>query len=171
MYVHDVQKGKVYRNFDVNYEDKFFNIDESFSNFNLSREDNKQRISRLLQEKSIKFNDNELEGILVRKDKFKKRWIPQNQVKNKFKFSLSLPRILKWENDNIQYCTICRVELDNLKEKVAIISGYNSVVHEIYINRFRYNKMCSICNDHFFQYKWIKHNTEKDTHLFDSKTF
>jgi hypothetical protein len=73
MYIHDEQKVKVYRNFNDNYEkDKFFNIDESFPNFNLSREDNKQRISRLLQENNIEFNGNELEEILVSNDKFKK---------------------------------------------------------------------------------------------------
>jgi hypothetical protein len=71
MYIHDVQKGKVYRNFVDNYEkDKIFDIDEFFSNFNLSQEDNKQRISKLLREKNIEFNDNELEEILVRNDKF-----------------------------------------------------------------------------------------------------
>jgi hypothetical protein len=37
MYIDDVQKGKVCRNFDDNYEkNNFFDIDESFSNFNLS---------------------------------------------------------------------------------------------------------------------------------------
>jgi hypothetical protein len=71
MYIHNMQKGKVYRNFNDNYEkDKFFNIEESFTNFNLSREDDKQRISRLFQEKNIEFNDNELEEILVRNDRF-----------------------------------------------------------------------------------------------------
>jgi hypothetical protein len=63
---------------------------------------------------------------------------------------LSLQRILNWEKDNVQYSTVCRVELDNLKEKVAIISGYNSLVHEICINRFQYNEMCPICNVYYF---------------------
>jgi hypothetical protein len=84
---------------------------------------------------------------------------------------LSLPRILKWEKDNIQYCKICRVEFDNIKEKVVIISGCNSLVHEICINRFQYNEMCPTCNVYYFIYIQIKDNTENDINLFDSKTF
>jgi hypothetical protein len=34
MYIHDLQKEKVYRNFNDNEKDKFFNIDKYFSNFN-----------------------------------------------------------------------------------------------------------------------------------------
>jgi hypothetical protein len=45
----------------------------------------------------------------------------QNEIKNKIKFSLNLRPILNWEKDNVQNCIICRVELDNSKEKVVII--------------------------------------------------
>jgi hypothetical protein len=41
IYTHDVQKWKAYRNFNDNWEDKFFDIYESFSNFNLGPEHNK----------------------------------------------------------------------------------------------------------------------------------
>jgi hypothetical protein len=56
---------------------------------------------------------------------------------------LSLLRILNWEKDKVQYCIIYRVEPGNLKEKIVIISGCNSnsLVDEICINRFQYNKI------------------------------
>jgi hypothetical protein len=89
-----------------------------------------------------------LEEILVRNDKFKKRWMAPNQIKNKIKFLLSLPRILNWEKDKVQYCVICRVEFNNLKEKDVILPIYNSLISEICINNFKNNKMCPICNDY-----------------------
>jgi hypothetical protein len=51
MHIHVPQKGEVYRNFNDNKKDKVFDIDESFSNFNLTPEYNKLKISRLLQKK------------------------------------------------------------------------------------------------------------------------
>jgi hypothetical protein len=112
-----------------------------------------------------------LEEILRRNDKFKNMWIKQNQIKNIFNFPVYLPTILKWKKDFIQYCTICRVKLDNSMEEVVIISGCNSLVHEMYIKRYQYNKMCPICNDHYLLDFMIKNITEDDTRLFNSKTF
>jgi hypothetical protein len=54
-YIHDVQKGKVYIYCD-NDNNIFHDVDESYSKFNLTNENNKVRISRLLTEKEIQFN-------------------------------------------------------------------------------------------------------------------
>jgi hypothetical protein len=59
-FIYHVQDGKVHRNFNDNRNEKFYNIAEIFSNFNLTENHNRLRISRLFLEKEIKFNKKSL---------------------------------------------------------------------------------------------------------------
>jgi hypothetical protein len=95
-YIHDVQDGKVYRNYN-NDDDRFHDADESYSNFNLTDENNEIRISRLLTEKGIKFNFEELDEIMDRNEMFKQNWINYNN-NNKIDIivSIKLHIILKY---------------------------------------------------------------------------
>jgi hypothetical protein len=109
---------------------------------------------------------------------FKRYWIDySNNKKNRHKSISKVTyntEVLPWETNELNFCKICRVELNNSKEDIVILPKCDFIVHKLCIEMYfiKNNEKinCPIFDyKHSFTLKSIENYTENDPRLFDSK--
>jgi hypothetical protein len=81
--------------------------------------------------------------------------------------------LFPFEKNGLNYCVICRVELDSSRENIVVLPECDSIVHELCIKMYFSGRRKKIyyptCdNKHSFILRNIVNNTESDIRLFDS---